>query len=134
MSFQMGLNFTDVERQYEQYLKNSTKCNKWSDVKRSHLDKGRRVLSHLHVLGIMVLLAVGLGASVFIVAAETLGFNSQRRRLQAAIKECPPPPPPSPQDTPQIYAELEISHQSISARLDPLQERRNGLFGYKRNL
>ena len=37
MSFQMGLRFTDVERQYEHYFPNSTKCSDWSDVKRSHL-------------------------------------------------------------------------------------------------
>ena len=37
MSFQMGLSFTDVERHYEHYFPNSTKCSDWSDVKRSHL-------------------------------------------------------------------------------------------------
>ena len=55
----------------------------------------------------VVVLAVGLGGSILIMAAEARGSRQRR----AMIKECPPPPPPSPQNPPQIDAVVEISHQ-----------------------
>ena len=50
MSFQMGLKFTVVEEQYEHYVPNSTKCSRWSDVKRSHLEKERPVTLNYRVV------------------------------------------------------------------------------------
>ena len=119
----MGLRSTDVERSYEHYLRNSTKCSTWSKVKGTHLRRGRRVLDYRHVLGTVAVLAAGLAASLFLAAAETRGTNSRkRRRRQAVFRECPPPPPPSRQDTPQIDAAVGVSIQLVRARLESMQE------------
>ena len=59
MSFQMGLKFTDVEEQYEHYVPNSTKCSRWSDVKRSHLEKERPATAHQRIRGLRYIYSLG---------------------------------------------------------------------------
>ena len=73
LSLEMGLKFTDIKRNFGNYLPNSTKCNTWGDVKASHRNKSNLVvLNYDDIYGLLIILTVGLSGSSFIFIAELL--------------------------------------------------------------
>ena len=66
---QMGL----IEGLYQQGLQNRTKCNKWYDIQKSHIDKGgEQVLEFPDFHGLFLLLSVGLGLASLTFFTEIL--------------------------------------------------------------
>ena len=55
---------------------NASKCKTWNDVYTSHLVKGKNiVLNFGHIFGLVILLFIGLGASLVVFILETLYWN-----------------------------------------------------------
>ena len=55
---------------------NASKCNTWNDVYASHLVEGENiVLNFGHIFGLVILLSIGLGASLVIFILEILYWN-----------------------------------------------------------
>ena len=67
----MGLKFTDIERNLGNYLPNASRCGTWGDVKASHKNKDHyMVLNYDDIYGLLIILAVGLFATLIIFIAE----------------------------------------------------------------
>ena len=73
LSLEMGLKFTDYQRNIGHYHHNFTACDTWNKVKASQKNKEIVVLQYDDFYGLFILLAVGLGLSslAFIVEIAT---------------------------------------------------------------
>ena len=57
-------------------FQHTSKCNTWNDVYKSHLAKRKNiVLNFGHIFGLVILLFIGLGASIVLFILETLYWN-----------------------------------------------------------
>ena len=84
MSYQMGLEY---DRKLEYYLPNATKCSTWHDVKMSHHVEDQKVVAQLDdIYGMVILLAMGLGGAVTLLAWELLTKGRVKTLLQATCR------------------------------------------------
>ena len=79
LSLEMGLKFTDYNRNIGHYFPNFTACDTWRKVKASHKNKNIRVLRHEDLYGMTIILAVGLGISSFIFIMELTTHKIKNR-------------------------------------------------------
>ena len=69
-------------------LKNGSKCDTWNDIKATH--RGTEVnviLKTDDIQGILILLAIGLGASLLIFMVEILMHRSKKKKKQVFINQ-----------------------------------------------
>ena len=60
----------------ERMFHNASKCKTWNDVYTSHLVEGKNiVIKFEHIFGLVILLCIGLGASLVIYIMENLNWN-----------------------------------------------------------
>ena len=65
---------------------NASKCSTWHDVYTSHSVEGKNiVLNFEHILGLVILLSIGLGAALVIFIFENLLHLVQKK----VVKVCP---------------------------------------------
>ena len=80
LSLEMGLKFTDYQRNIGHYYQNFTACDSWSKVKVSHKNKDTVVLQYDDFYGLLIILAVGLGISTltFIIEITTRKIKNRK--------------------------------------------------------
>ena len=62
------------------YFHNSSKCSTWNDVYASHWVEGKNIkLNFEHILGLVILLSIGLGAALVIFIFENFVHLVQKK-------------------------------------------------------
>ena len=79
LSLEMGLKFTDYQRNIGHYHHNFTACDTWNKVKASHKNKDLVVLQYYDFYGLFILLGVGLGISSVTVIMEVTAHKMKNR-------------------------------------------------------
>ena len=68
----MGL----IQNEITKNLPNATHCLTWSRVQESHMKKGQNVVYKIeHIYGMIILLAIGLGAAMLILFGELIFYK-----------------------------------------------------------
>ena len=77
----MGLKITYIKRNIGNYLPNATRCNTWTDIKASHINKDHRVvLNYKDIYGLLIIVAVGLSGSSIIFITEVVMHRITKRQ------------------------------------------------------
>ena len=67
---------------------NASKCNTWNDIYTSHLVEGKNiVLDFGHIFGTVIILYIGLGASLVIFLLEKLACNLYEKHRSKILRE-----------------------------------------------
>ena len=82
LSLEMGLKFTDYQRNIGHYHQNFTACDTWNAVKASHKNKDLVVLQYDDFYGLFILLAVGLGISSITMIIEVTTHKIKNRKKE----------------------------------------------------
>ena len=62
-----------INHEIQKHISNATKCRTWNAVQESHIGNGEIAAFKIeNIFGMMILLALGLGASLIIAIVETI--------------------------------------------------------------
>ena len=71
-----------IKGKFEQSLDNRTKCNSWNDIYESHSEtEENAVLKFEDILGILILLAIGLGISILMFVFEKVYYMIKKKKM-----------------------------------------------------
>ena len=80
---QMGL----IQNEIEKKVPNATHCLTWSRVQESHMKKGQNVVYKIeHIHGMIILLAIGLGAALLVLFGELIFYKTIHQKKNGTTR------------------------------------------------